>query len=763
MRSESRTRTLLARALSVLVGLAAWVGLGCATAEPARVLVLHSSHDRDPWTVAVMRGIDAALAETERPVDVWTDYLDLPRQRSPLYARGLRRFLEVKLRERRFDVVVTSGAAATEFMLDHREVLAPGVPIVFCGVDEAVMGRFAGASRLTGLVRTIDLRSTLDVALRLSPGTRRLVFVVPALLERHLVEPLVADYRPDLRFELWDEEDADRLLARAQDLPADAIVVLLGTPWDRAGQRLTLPELAQRMAAAVRVPVYSPWDIALGHGVVGGRLESGFGQGREVGRMAGRLVDGAALESLPPVREGPHPYQFDYRVMRALDLDVARLPAESELVGRPPSLLELHGEVLAWSGAVIAVLGTYIVLLLHGSRARQAVTRALRTSESRFRDFTAASSDLYWELDADLRYAYLSDNFALVAGRPPQEVLGRPRAEILALAGEPHEQQRHHDHVAALRAGEGCRDLVLGWVRADGGHLILRESARPVLDAQGRLVGFRGVSSDVTEQFLAERRLSEQRERESERVAEELDRARDALVRKTRLATVGQVAAGIGHDLRGPLSTMRNALLLLREDLADGAATARHLAVIEDRVAASVQIVDDLAELAQDRPVRKRILELGDLLRQSWERTRGAGTDAEPPSLELDLEPDRFEVEGDPVELGRVFENLMRNALDAMPPGGRVVVVARQRGAEAEIVLRDEGPGFAVDREGLAFEPLFTTKGHGTGLGLAICRQIVERHQGRIDLRTADGAEVRIRLPRGACARREAAAETESS
>jgi len=245
----------------------------------------------------------------------------------------------------------------------------------------------------------------------------------------------------------------------------------------------------------------------------------------------------------------------------------------------------------------------------------------------------------------------------------------------------------------------------------------------------------------------AQTRLLAQQRRENERVAGELERVREELVRKTRLAVTGELAASVAHDLRNPLAAVRNAHYLLRRRVGPGRPDwRRYLDVIGDELATAERRLGNLMALARVAEPHLERVDLGRSWRESLRRV-------DPRSrirLELDLDPDPFTVWADPPQLTRVLDNLTCNAGEA---GARWLRIRARREADWDVIeLRDDGEGIASRIGERAFEPLISGRSGGTGLGLATCRQIVEQHGGRIELLGAvgSGAAFRLRLPRHA-------------
>jgi signal transduction histidine kinase len=250
---------------------------------------------------------------------------------------------------------------------------------------------------------------------------------------------------------------------------------------------------------------------------------------------------------------------------------------------------------------------------------------------------------------------------------------------------------------------------------------------------------------------LAQTQLLEQQRRQREQMEAELVRVKDQLVRQTRLAAIGQVSASIAHDLRNPLSIVRNAVFLLRRSLPqDQPQWARYVELIDQEIDKTSQIITDLMETARAKEPQKEEIDLEATAREVFGKLEHAGN----VRLQVRLDPQPFLIVADPVQLRQVLGNLMVNAVQAMSEGGEIRLRAGRDGQSDRIVFEDDGPGIPRELRERVFEPLVTTKPKGTGLGLAICRQIIERHGGTIALLDSEcpGAAFEICLPRPALA-----------
>jgi signal transduction histidine kinase len=210
-------------------------------------------------------------------------------------------------------------------------------------------------------------------------------------------------------------------------------------------------------------------------------------------------------------------------------------------------------------------------------------------------------------------------------------------------------------------------------------------------------------------------------------------RANDELLATERLATIGKMAAHVTHEIRNPLSSMALNVELLEDDLADASEESRELLrAIRREVERLTDLSGQYLSFARRGPQRLEVEDLREVVGEAAEFMR---RELEQQGVSLEFQNATVPVPAtvDEAQIKQALYNLMRNAREAMPNGGRVTVsVSAGVGGGSDVVVEDEGVGLDEATRARLFEPFFTTKSNGTGLGLAITRQIIEAHGGSI-------------------------------
>jgi PAS domain S-box-containing protein len=329
-----------------------------------------------------------------------------------------------------------------------------------------------------------------------------------------------------------------------------------------------------------------------------------------------------------------------------------------------------------------------------------------------------------------------------VIGYAPEELIGQPVINFV----HPDEVDDREHPFARLRSMPGATFYIERRVRhKDGSWRWVDGYSTNLLEdpAVGAIVfNYR----DVTERKQAEQALRAKEE--------ELSATTQQLWQTARLATMGELAAGIAHELNNPLAIALLRIESVLAALAPETSEHRSLEIVDAELERMRRLVANLLEFGRRGSRQVSSLNLCDEVDRSLEimqhhmKTRNIAVQVECP-------PDMPLIPGDRQQLRQLFLNLFTNASDAMPSGGQLTVTLSSGGPNEQpgvtIVVVDNGVGISPEAMSRLWEPFFTTKpeGKGTGLGLPICRRIVQEHSGTIEVQSqaGRGTRVTIQLP----------------
>lgn len=235
----------------------------------------------------------------------------------------------------------------------------------------------------------------------------------------------------------------------------------------------------------------------------------------------------------------------------------------------------------------------------------------------------------------------------------------------------------------------------------------------------------------TTEELEATNEELKSSNEEMEAANEELRETQEKLVQQEKLAAVGQLASGVGHELRNPLGVMKNAVYYIKTKVPqDDEKLAKHLKIMEREIDNSTKIIGDLLGFSR---TKKPSMEPTDIHRVIDDALLVVEV---PTNVRISKEFGKQLSQAfiDPDQMRQVFLNLALNAIQAMNEGGMLTIVTRQSNSFIEVQFKDTGCGIPQENIKKLFDPFFTTKSRGVGLGLAVSHGIIERHQGKINV-----------------------------
>jgi len=398
------------------------------------------------------------------------------------------------------------------------------------------------------------------------------------------------------------------------------------------------------------------------------------------------------------------------------------------VMGRATPETSLDGKIVGYVGTITDIT------------ERKQAEEKLSASENELRALFASMTDVVLVLDADGHYLRIAPTNPINLYRPAEDMLGKTVFEVL-----PKEQADFF--VAKINAAIQTSQVVL---------------AEYALQINGQEIWFAGsisrlsentaiwVAQDITERKRAEEKIQQVNVLLEQRVEErthELQAAQEQLVRKERLAVLGELAGSVGHELRNPLGIISGGVYYL--DLVQPEAdekVKKYHAMIAQETRNAEKIITDLLDFARVSGTEPQPVVVPDLVQ------RVLMCFPVPPSVQVTLKlPDELPmIFADPRQLEQVLGNLVINACQAMPEGGRLTISARQQKESIAITVKDTGSGITPENMLKLFEPLFTTKASGIGLGLAVSRKLAEANGGSLEVQSkvGKGSKFTLYLPK---------------
>ncbi len=401
------------------------------------------------------------------------------------------------------------------------------------------------------------------------------------------------------------------------------------------------------------------------------------------------------------------------------------------IVPRVAAFIDPGGTMLVMGRAVVgyrhllAVFSFFLVAFLasHLAESLRRVGEELSLASASLADLERRSEHILQSIasglvtiDPDGRITYCNRAAERIAQVQAPAVIGRAFTEVFRLPDglEPWRDRR-------MPVGQSLR--LEGRIGAAGGDILLGMTFSPLHDDRDAEAGVICAFQDLTRI----RQMEEQ------------------VRRSDRLAAIGELAAGMAHEIRNPLASLSGSITMLKEELQPEGMGGELMQVVTDEISRLDALITDFLGFASPREPRMRRTDLGALAQETATLLRQSNHGpCQVEVVERDASPAMADV--DPYLVKQVFWNLSRNAVEAMPAGGRLEIVVAAASDAVTVSFVDSGGGIPAAALPKIFTPFFSTKEHGTGLGLAIVFKIVESHRGRVDVESVQGSGTTVRV-----------------
>jgi len=412
-----------------------------------------------------------------------------------------------------------------------------------------------------------------------------------------------------------------------------------------------------------------------------------------------------------------------------------RISIDDPLDGRRPTKESLAPLELFVHQAAVAIENAYLIKDLEA--AKNQVREYADQLELRVEERTGELNELEKKYESvvenandgisivqDGRFVFVNKKMAEMSGYPIEEWLGK---DLLWLVTEENREKLEKELSRLMPKGSAPKNI---FPRMLNLRILAKDGKELFLETSSTLIKYRGKSAILT--FARDMT-------ERERMQKQLDNAR-------RLAVIGELAASVGHDLRNPLTGIKGAAYYLKMKLSSkmDKKSKEMLDIVESDIRYSNKIINDLLDFSKDIRLVRAKTSIKSIVEETLAKMKI------PKKVKvIDLTEKTHEAFVDADQMNRVFENIIRNAIEAMPRGGQLEIKSERVNNLLKVTFRDTGEGISKENMSKLGSPLFTTKAKGVGMGLAICKRLTEAHGGSISVDSEErvGTCVTVTVP----------------
>lgn len=379
---------------------------------------------------------------------------------------------------------------------------------------------------------------------------------------------------------------------------------------------------------------------------------------------------------------------------------------ETEIVGKGQQLVPVHLSALRLKDSTGETVG--FIAICHDLSPIRSLETAIEQRDRFFASIMKNSADAILTMDPEEKVTSWNKGAEAIFGYTEEEMLGKP---LDVLIPEDLRQENELEKISQIARKEGyLRSFQTQRVTKHGQLIDVIFTRTALRDNLGNLVGYSSVLKDVTEQKLIDRHLTQME----------------------KLSAIGELSAGLAHEIKNPLAGIKGAIEIIRDSLKEENQHRLILGEVLAEVARIDRIVMSLLSYAKPKKADFVRIDLGSLLQDVISFLQNLA-DSKRISLQLVVPPDLPLLTADENDFKQLFMNLILNSIEALQEGGKVEMrIELLHDGRLSMMLSDNGPGIPSENLNMIFRPFFTTKPQGTGLGLATCKRIVNDYGGEI-------------------------------
>ncbi|MDU0458670.1 MAG: ATP-binding protein [Geobacteraceae bacterium] len=746
------TRTRLSAITGMTVFFCFVTVFTAVAADNPKVLVLHSYHSGFEWTDSMNSAIIKSLRSAYPEGDVFVEYMNTKRVPLKVMSPMLRRNYATLYRNAGFNAIITTDNNALDFMLKYGDELFPGVPVVFCGINNFDDYNLGNRRNYTGVREDFDTGATLDIMLRFHPDTHAIAMIADVTESSQITLAIARNVAKakkygKIRFVELSGLSETVLADKLEKLEKGTIILLLSYYRSPEGRVFSVKDGTQLIQKHTQLPVYALWDFYMLPPVIGGKIVTGTLQGQAAGEIAIRILKGEKPEKIAPY-SCPTSYYFNYDALQKFNIPDSLIPDGSIVAGRPDTFYSRYKTYIRIGAAFALSLIVTILILLRSIVLQQRNKEELRRMNERFVLATHAARVGVWDWDIPNNELVWDDSMYRLYGIQTGDFGGAYDAWACTI----HPQDKAHTEAEIQAALRGEREYAPEFriVRPDGTIRYIKADSQTFRDEGGNPLRMIGTNIDISELKLAEEELRTLNAELEERVLErtrELLQAKEAAEAANRAKSI--FLANMSHELRTPLNTIIGFSDILQRDPAISGSLRETLGIIKKSGDHLLGLINDVLDIAKIESGRIELeLKPFDLGAMVLDVTDLLSIRAANKGLRLLLDQSstfpRYIV-GDETKLRQVLINLISNAIKATEQGSVTVRLRVKQNHAAHLIMEveDTGCGIAPEDQGKLFQP-FVQVGpqgnqQGTGLGLAITRQFAELMGGSIFVTSSAG------------------------
>lgn len=699
-----------------------------------------SGHESRQWTDEIISSINSQFIASNKNINVKMEYMGLGEKSWPQYYE----LYKHSFSETQFDSVISLDDNAFNFLLKYGEKLFPNTPVVFSGVYTFNQSMMYKHPFFTGIVKSGDNQSTVNIALKLHPNTKQ-IFVIDD--NKELMKSIVPLYKDKIKIIFSNENNILKVKEKIKNLPKDSIIYFDKVFKDDRGQDIPVQISTEFLFKDIKIPVYSTYYIQLNRESVGGVITNGTDLGKEVAQLVLRILDGEKPSDIRVTEDSSHNYVFNYEKLKQFDINLKQLPKGSQIMNQPSKFYNISKkQILYLIGSIIFIIMLAVTFVIINIYRRKLAERLLSDTESVLYTVMDSTPNIIYFKSPDGKFLKANNTVLSLLDINKKDFKNKRVDELTNLSVDAknvlENWMKQEEEVwkkgIMYRSEEVIRD------KKEGTDKVYDTLRIPLFNDDGSRKGLVLFGLNITEQ---------KHNQENEKLIQEL-------MYYDKLKT--NFFSNISHELRTPLNLIFSALQIMElktsSSKQEQKSVEKYISIMRQNCYRLLRIIGNLIDITKidaghffTKPLNKDIVNVVENIVLSvvdYVESKGI-------SITFDTEIEEKIMAFDPDAMERIVLNLLSNCIKFTPSGGSIEVNIYDKVNNIIISVKDTGLGIPAEKQSSIFEKFvqvdksLSRNREGSGIGLSLVKELVVLHNGTIELESTlnQGSEFRIELP----------------
>ncbi|WP_242844597.1 sensor histidine kinase, partial [Clostridium novyi] len=717
------------------------------------------AHDITPKHILIINSYDKCIKRSEylidklipilkssnESLDINIEYMDTKSFNNSEYIENLYTFYKEKFHQKKFDLIISIDDDSLNFLKKYSKSLFPNTPIVFTGANLFNKSILKNNPFFTGMIECPPLKETIDMALSLNRTTKNVIVIndtsTKGLSLKKSLDDIIPSFKGIVNFIFLDNINLLHNKEFLNNYCKNSIVLLLSGFTTDYSESIFIDNDTILSTKDFNIPMYSIWEMFLGHGVLGGKMISREKEAEILGNTALRILKGENPNAIPIINTPIGNYKFDYNLITKFDIPITLLPYKSSFINLKPLSYTIP-KILVLSFIIFII--TLCIFLSMSLYEKHNTRTALIESEKRLRTLINSSPDIICLKDGNCRWLEINKATVNFLNLKNINWKNKTTEELIKLTNTYKNRLEKYKNFDFLTLKQKSIINYQDEFFSDNGSKIVLDIFKvPIFDSNNNPSGLVTIGHDLTPHLKAE---------ENKKL---LDEALSYQQLRTKFF------ANISHELKTPLNLILSAIQFLQSLNSDDSLRInfnKYGDVIKENSYRMVRIINNILDITkidsgyfEIHPENYNIVEVVEdicLYSSSYINSK---------NLEFIFDTDTEEkiIACDPHLIERIILNLLSNAIKFTNAGGKITVNMYDKGDFIDISIKDTGIGIPKNHQKIIFERFvqidksLSRNQEGSGVGLSLVKSFVDLLNGFIKLnsKVGYGSEFIITLP----------------